>query len=90
MPAEMTMQEIHPQQLQPHIAESKLDLIDVRTPAEYETVHIQGARTAPLQELNPDQIRSTRPPGAEGPTYVLCKSGGRAKQACPLGRCCTR
>lgn len=59
-----------------------VDLIDVRTGPEYREVHVTGARNLPLQELDPQQVRDTRSAEAEGPTYVLCKSGQRSVKAC--------
>jgi rhodanese-related sulfurtransferase len=57
-----------------------LDLIDVRTPAEFDCVHIQGARLLPLDQLNPAALIAARTTGAP-PIYLLCKSGGRATRA---------
>jgi rhodanese-related sulfurtransferase len=54
-------------------------LIDVRTPAEFETAHIPGARNVPL-----DVLRAHAGELAEhlGPDCVLvCRSGQRADQA---------
>jgi rhodanese-related sulfurtransferase len=58
-----------------------LDVIDVRTPAEYRAVHVTGARLHSLDALDASAVKSQRPYEAQGPTYVLCKSGGRAKKA---------
>lgn len=59
----------------------RLDLLDVRTPGEHRTVHVQGVRLCPLDGLEPSKVRTERAADAEGPTYVLCKTGGRAKKA---------
>ncbi len=58
-----------------------LDLIDVRTPGEYRAVHVEHARLHPLDTLDAQEVQRQRPPQAQGPTYVLCKSGGRAAKA---------
>lgn len=58
-----------------------LDLIDVRTPAEFDCVHVQGARLLPLDQLNPVALAAARAADAP-PIYLLCKSGGRATRAC--------
>ncbi len=58
-----------------------LDLIDVRTPAEHRAVHLQGVRLMPLDELDAKAVRNTRPNHADGPCYILCKSGARARKA---------
>lgn len=52
-------------------------LLDVRQPAEYEEVHLPGARLTPLPELLeavPDLDRTK-------PTVVYCASGGRSRVA---------
>jgi rhodanese-related sulfurtransferase len=54
-------------------------LIDVRTPAEFETAHIPGAHNVPLDLLreHPDELSRHL-----GPDPVLvCRSGQRAEQA---------
>ena len=54
-------------------------LIDVRTPAEFESAHIPGARNVPLDVLRAhvDELGEHL-----GPDCVLvCRSGGRADQA---------
>ena len=54
-------------------------LLDVRTPAEFEEVHIDGAVLHPLNEFNPAHVQKL----AEGKRacFVICRSGGRARQA---------
>ncbi|MEN9847242.1 MAG: hypothetical protein RIS36_2389 [Pseudomonadota bacterium] len=54
-------------------------LLDVRTPAEFEEVHIEGAVLHPLNDLNPTNVKKL----AEGKQacIVICRSGGRARQA---------
>ncbi|MGA2556317.1 MAG: rhodanese-like domain-containing protein [Verrucomicrobiota bacterium] len=55
-------------------------LLDVRTPAEFAAAHVPGAKLIPLDDLDPASL--AREPGAEkSPVYVLCQSGGRARQA---------
>ncbi|HSI35055.1 MAG: rhodanese-like domain-containing protein [Phycisphaerae bacterium] len=57
-------------------------LIDVRTPAEFATVHAEGARSIPLDHLDPPAVMAAGDGLADGPVYVICKSGGRAAKAC--------
>lgn len=58
-----------------------LKLIDVRTPAEYAQVHAVGARSVPLDELDPTAVAVEC--GKSGDAiYVICQSGGRAAKAC--------
>lgn len=76
----MTMQTISPKQLHELVASGKsVDLIDVRTPVEYREVHVAFARNVPLDQLKPSEVTA----GRNGdPLYVICRSGGRGKQAC--------
>jgi len=56
-------------------------LIDVRTPAEFESIHAEGARNLPLDKLSADavcRVAGTR----DGKIYVICHSGMRATKAC--------
>jgi rhodanese-related sulfurtransferase len=59
-----------------------VDLIDVRTPVEFREVHAEGAQLIPLDRLDPKEIMAARNGANTGPTYVICRSGSRAKQAC--------
>ena len=57
------------------------DLIDVRTPVEYATVHAEGAQLIPLDKLDPQAVMAARNGSADEPLYVICKSGARAAKA---------
>lgn len=54
-------------------------LLDVRTPAEFEEAHIEGAILHPLSELSPGEVKAM----SEGKSacVVICRSGNRARQA---------
>lgn len=58
-----------------------VDLLDVRTPAEFREIHAQGARLLPLDQLDAQQVIQSRNGTAGEPLYVICKSGNRARQA---------
>jgi rhodanese-related sulfurtransferase len=58
-----------------------VDLVDVRTPAEYAALHAPGARLAPL-DLDPAAVVASRGGPAGEPIYVVCQSGARAARAC--------
>jgi rhodanese-related sulfurtransferase len=58
-----------------------LNIFDVRTPAEFDQVHVAGARLMPLDQLDPAAIAAARR-DADEPVYVICQSGGRAGKAC--------
>ncbi|MCE5268376.1 MAG: rhodanese-like domain-containing protein [Planctomycetaceae bacterium] len=62
--------------------DEQIDLIDVRTPAEYAHVHATPARNIPLDQLDPDSVMRDRPGPPERPLYVICHSGSRGQQAC--------
>lgn len=53
-------------------------LIDVREIDEYIDGHVSGARLVVLGTV-PDNVDAFR---GDGPTYVICKSGGRSMKAC--------
>ncbi len=52
-------------------------IVDVRQPDEYEEAHVPGAILIPLGEV---QDRVAEIP-ADGPVYVICKSGARSMRA---------
>ena len=79
----MTVNAIKPQQL----AElckggKKIEVIDVRTPVEFQEVHIEIARNVPLDRLDPAALMQARNGLANEPLYVVCRSGSRGQQAC--------
>ena len=79
----MTIPTISPSRLlERHREGQKLELIDVRTPAEYEGLHLQFARNIPLDELDPTVVMQARNGSAAEPLYVICQSGGRSLKAC--------
>jgi rhodanese-related sulfurtransferase len=76
----MSVTTISPQQLHDKLsAGAPVELIDVRTPAEFGEVHVSFARNLPLTELEPAQFAGRH---ASEPLYVICRSGSRANQAC--------
>ena len=58
-----------------------VELIDVRTPAEYREIHAVGAKNVPLDKLDPTQMIHGRDSGSE-PLYLICRSDSRGKKAC--------
>ncbi len=75
---------IAPRELDELRRRQAVNLIDVRTPAEYREMHIDFARLVPLESLDPKAVTANRSLTAEGPLYVVCRSGSRAKRACEL------
>jgi rhodanese-related sulfurtransferase len=60
-------------------AQGRALFLDVRTPAEFEAMHIEGAVLHPLSDLNPNRVAELTQGKAE--CVIVCRSGGRAKQA---------
>jgi rhodanese-related sulfurtransferase len=78
----MSVQTISPSQLSELIKNGqKIQLIDVRTPLEFREVHATCAKNIPLDKFVPSGVAKTQNNSSE-PLYVICKSGGRGKQAC--------
>lgn len=61
-------------QLKEEMSQGKVHVIDVRTPAEFEAVHIEGSELMPLGKLQPGAL------GEQG-AVVVCRSGKRATRA---------
>jgi rhodanese-related sulfurtransferase len=55
-------------------------VVDVRTPAEFETAHIEGAINLPLDQVDAHLGRIVSDAG--GRMVLICQSGARAGQAC--------
>jgi rhodanese-related sulfurtransferase len=60
-------------------ADCSAKLLDVRTPPEYASAHVPGAKLIPLNELKIDTYLAQHKPGT--PIYVLCQAGARATKA---------
>lgn len=58
-----------------------IELIDVRSPFEYQSIHIPEARNVPLDELDAAEMARAHAHSTE-PLYIVCQSGGRGRQAC--------
>ena len=70
---------VSPQEIYESISRgARVDLVDVRSPREFENVHATMARLVPLDTLDPKAFAAT----ADASTIaVICKSGIRAKDA---------
>ena len=73
----MTIHEITVDELAAAI-DAGAPVIDVREPAEFEAARVPQAVLVPLGTV-PDNVQAFR---HDGPTYVICRSGGRSMQAC--------
>lgn len=79
------MQFISPREALAKVNKEGARLIDVRTPAEYRSIHAAGAEHHELSRLNEDYITHTLlAEGPEKPLLILCNSGKRAAQAARL------
>lgn len=61
-------------ELKEEIERGPVRLIDVRTPAEFEALHIAGSELMPLDRLDPDRIKGDD-------AVIICRSGKRAAEA---------
>ena len=76
------MKTVSVQELQTILAAgAPVDLIDVRTPAEYASVHVPGARLCQLDGLDCGAVLASRQGAPHSPIYILCHAGTRAKKA---------
>jgi len=77
-----TASTVTPAELHEYIRHGKrVDLVDVRTPVEFQELHVQGAVNVPLDRLEPAAVMKARKASADEPLYVICRSGSRGRQA---------
>jgi rhodanese-related sulfurtransferase len=76
----MSVTTISPQRLADLFKTGRIDLVDVRTPAEFRELHAADARNVPLDRLDPVAVMRARI--ADEPLYLICRSGSRGRQAC--------
>ena len=62
-------------------AQPSLPVLDVRTPAEFDEVHVTAAQNVPLGELQPKALYDAGKLPAGQSVYLLCRSGARATKA---------
>jgi rhodanese-related sulfurtransferase len=65
-----------------YASNNQIELIDVRTPVEFQELHVAFAQNAPLERLDPLAYQKTRKSKADDRLYIICRSGSRGKQAC--------
>lgn len=63
----------------PAATEAKAVWVDVRTPAEYQAGHLEGAHNIPVEDIV-SQIHTVAP-DKNTPVMLYCKSGRRAERA---------
>ena len=75
------IENLSPEHLRSRIQNSSsIKIIDVRTPAEFDEIHIQNAENIPLDQLSAST--SNLNSGEDGFLYFICQSGGRSRRAC--------
>ncbi|MEZ6056173.1 MAG: rhodanese-like domain-containing protein [Planctomycetaceae bacterium] len=74
-------QKITAQELAECCRQGETELIDVRTPLEFQEVCAAHARNVPLDQLDPHAIMQGRNGSADKPLYIICKSGSRGAKA---------
>jgi rhodanese-related sulfurtransferase len=67
---------ISPEQLQAKLDQGHVKILDVRSPVEFNAVHIAGSELMPLNRLDAERLKSD---GIE--RVIVCRSGGRATKA---------
>lgn len=68
-----------PGQAQQLLADDSTLVVDVRTPAEFGTAHIEGAINIPLDQVDTHLERIVS--SADSTMVLVCQSGGRSEQA---------
>ncbi len=74
---------IAPQELSSRLEDQKAAalLVDVRTPVEFQEVHVQGAVNIPLDRVSAEALSVLDPKVAEKRIFVICKGGARGEKA---------
>ncbi|MFK7776911.1 MAG: rhodanese-like domain-containing protein [Gimesia sp.] len=62
--------------------EKDIQLIDVRTPAEFREIHTPLAVNIPLDILNAEKVKQSHNGSGADPIYLICQSGNRSSRAC--------
>lgn len=60
-------------------ADPSLAVVDVRTPAEFNTVYLPGSTNVPVSDITADAVHAA---ASEGPVYLMCRTQKRAEMAC--------
>ena len=79
MTTQPNVQTVDVAEAQTLIHESNTLVLDVRSPGEFETAHIDGAVNIPVDRLDPHLREIVH--NAGGTMVLVCQSGGRAEQA---------
>ncbi len=77
---------ITPSRLSEILKEQSIDIIDVRTPAEFREAHLAQARNIPIDTLDPKKLSIDENSSTKAPLYFICKAGNRGATACKMMR----
>ena len=80
---QQTIKIISVEQLHALSQRQPVEVIDVRTPSEFNAQRATLARNVPLDELDPHAVMSGRE-NADEPLYIICQIGGRSAYACAV------
>ena len=73
---------IRPEQVEARrLAGERMSFVDVRSPEEFQRVHVTGALLYPLNGLQPKKIAIELGISAQSPAALLCAGGTRARRA---------
>lgn len=78
----MNVIEITPAELMERKNAGPVNLIDVRTPVEFQEMHVSFANLVPLDTLTPKLVGEKL--NGTDPVYVVCRSGSRGRKACEV------
>jgi glyoxylase-like metal-dependent hydrolase (beta-lactamase superfamily II)/rhodanese-related sulfurtransferase len=79
VPTDTAVQSVSATQLAEATAAGKVNILDVRTPAEFETLKVAGSMNIPLDRLNPAEVIARF--GADTQLYCICQTGTRSQLA---------
>jgi sulfur dioxygenase len=83
-PQAVALRSVSPLQLSEVSQSANLHILDVRTPAEFASLHIPGSFNIPLDRLDPDMLKASI--GAEAEIYCVCQTGTRSQLAADMLR----
>jgi rhodanese-related sulfurtransferase len=78
-----TLVSVRPEQLEAILKGGEnLELIDVRSPGEYQSLHAEPAKNIPLDQLRGEALADLVRRSSRHTVYVICQKGGRGQTAC--------
>jgi rhodanese-related sulfurtransferase len=81
------MNSVSPAELAQRLAtQPQPPILDVRTPVEFDEVHVPLARNVPLDRLDPRALVEGGLIPKDQPIYLICRTGSRAEKAAEIFR----